>query len=104
MKTFSLFAVAVALGIGTASMLLADQQNQLSRSNAAAAAQITDAAFRDGLYLGRLAAEGGAKPHVAIGRWATLEDRSSFATGYRQGHSESLASRVAPIAGGRLAE
>jgi hypothetical protein len=103
MKTLSLFAVAVALGIGTASMLLADQQNQLPSSNGAAA-QITDAAFRDGLYLGKLAAEGGAEPHAAIGRWGTLEDRSSFATGYQQGYSEFLASRVAPTTGGRLAE
>jgi hypothetical protein len=103
MKISSLFAVVVVLGIGAASMLLADQQNQLPSSNGAAA-QITDAAFRDGLYLGKLAAEGGAEPHAAIGRWGTLEDRSSFATGYQQGYSEFLASRVAPTTGGRLAE
>jgi len=103
MKTFSLFAVVTVLAIGTASILLANQQNQLP-SSIGAAAQTTDAAFRDGLYLGKLAAEGGAEPHAAIGRWATLRDRSSFATGYQRGYSEFLASRVAPTTDGRLAE
>jgi hypothetical protein len=99
MKGFSLFAFVVALGMGTTSMLRTGQNNQLSTGTAA---QITDGAFRDGLYLGSLAAERGAEPHAAIGRWATQEDRSSFAAGYQRGYREFLASRVAPTGpGGR---
>jgi len=87
MKTISLFALALTLGMGTASMLNTNNQN----SNQPV--QSADAAFRDGLYLGRLAAEAGAEPHVARGRWATLGDRALFAAGYQEGYSGSLASR-----------
>ena len=87
MKTISLFALALTLGMGTASMLNTNNQN----SNQPV--QNADAAFRDGLYLGRLAAEAGSEPHVARGRWATLGDRALFSAGYQEGYSGSLASR-----------
>ena len=96
MKTFSLF-VLVAVGVGSAFLPRTDYRNHFSSPNQSAA-QISDGAFRDGLYLGKLAAERGAAPHVAIGRWATSQDRSSFTAGYRQGYSEFLASQVAPTA------
>ena len=88
MKTISLFALALTLGMGTASMLNTDNQN----SNQAVV-QNADAAFRDGLYLGKLAAQAGAEPHVARGRWATPGDRVLFSAGYQEGYSGSLASR-----------
>jgi len=103
MKAFSLLALVAALGMGTASVLRTDQGNQVSNSSITAA-QMTDGAFRDGLYLGKLAAERGAESHVAIGRWATAEDRSSFAAGYQQGYREVLAHRVAPATSQRAAE
>jgi len=103
MKRFSLLASLVALGIGTASMLRTDLHNRFPSLHENVA-QINDGAFRDGLYLGRLAAERGAEPHVAIGRWATLEDRTSFTTGYQRGYGEFLASRAAPTAHERRAE
>jgi hypothetical protein len=88
MKTISLFALALTLGMGTASMLNPDNHN----SNQAIV-QNADAAFRDGLYLGKLAAQAGAEPHVARGRWATVGDRALFSAGYQEGYSGSLASR-----------
>jgi hypothetical protein len=83
MKTISLFALALTLGMGTASMLHTDNRTS---------APTTDAAFRDGMYLGRLAAEAGAEPHIARGRWATLGDRALFSAGYQEGYRASLAS------------
>jgi hypothetical protein len=100
MKTSALFALVLALGVGTASMLRTDHHNHFSSPNGTAA-QSTDGAFRDGLYLGTLAAGRGAESHIAIGRWATPEDRSSFTAGYQQAYSEFLASRVAPTTPGR---
>ena len=93
MKTSALFALVVALGIGTASMLRTDHHNHFSSPNENAA-QSTDGAFRDGLYLGTLAAQRGAESHIAVGRWAASQDRSSFTAGYQQGYSDFLASRV----------
>jgi hypothetical protein len=97
MKTFSLF-VLVAVGVGSAFLPRNDYRNHFASPSQSAAAQISDGAFRDGLYLGKLAAERGAEPHVAIARWATPEDRSSFTAGYQQGYSEFLVSRVAATA------
>ena len=93
MKAFSLFALVVALGLWTASVLRTDHGNEFSGTGVTAA-QNSDGAFRDGLYLGKLAAESGVQSHVAIGRWATREDRSSFAAGYEEGYREFVASRV----------
>jgi hypothetical protein len=92
MKILPLYAAVIALGLVPMSMLSGDHHHYNSTANSSVA-QITDGAFRDGLYLGRLAAEGGSEPPVAIGRWATAEDRSSFTAGYHRGYSELLASR-----------
>jgi hypothetical protein len=48
--------------------------------------QASNGAFRDGLYLGKLAAEGGDQYRIAVGRWARTDDRTSFASGYDQGY------------------
>jgi hypothetical protein len=92
MKILPLYAAVIALGLVPMSMLSGNRHHYNPTANGNVA-QITDGAFRDGLYLGRLAAEGGSEPHVAIGRWATAEDRSSFTAGYHRGYSELLASR-----------
>lgn len=94
MKILSLYASVIALSIVPMSMLYSDRQHNSAATNDNAA-QITDGAFRDGLYLGRLAAESGRQPHVAAGRWSTAQDRSSFTAGYERGYSEFLASRAA---------
>jgi hypothetical protein len=96
MKTLFLLAVGTALGMGTASMLHAGHPNQFAGSSATAAQNIiqtNDAAFRDGLYLGRIAAKAGAAPYIAIARWSAAEDRTSFTAGYQRGYNEVLASR-----------
>ena len=93
MKILPLYAAVIALALVPMSMLSGDRRHNSPNANGNVA-QITDGAFRDGLYLGRLAAEGGSEPHVAIGRWATAEDRSSFTAGYHRGYSELLASRA----------
>ncbi len=92
MKILPLYAAVIALGLVPMSILSGDRHHD-SPAPSANVAQITDGAFRDGLYLGRLAAEGSSEPHIAIGRWATAEDRSSFTAGYHRGYSELLASR-----------
>lgn len=103
MKRLYLYASVVALGMGTASILRSDHHDHFSITNETVA-QTTDGAFRDGLYLGRLAAEHRAEPDVASGRWSTLEDRVSFSAGYRRGYGEFLASQGAPTSPGLLTE
>jgi len=93
MKRLSLFASVIALGMGTASLLRGDRRVAYFSANDNVA-QTTNGAFRDGLYLGRLAAERGMAPRVARGRWATAEDQASFTAGYERGYKEVLASRA----------
>jgi hypothetical protein len=56
------------------------------------AALITNAAYRDGLFVGRLTAEDGGPHRVSTGRWANREDQSNYAKGYEQAYQESLPS------------
>ena len=94
MKTLFLLAVGTTLGMGTASMLRTDHHNHFAGSSATVAqdvAQNNDAAFRDGFYLGRIAA--GPERTYSIGRWSTAQDRGSFTAGYQRGYNEALASR-----------
>ncbi len=48
----------------------------------------SSAAFRDGLYVGKIASERGSEPHISVGRWASPEDRTAYAAGYRQGYNQ----------------
>src|SRR5881394_2086402 len=68
------------------------------RMDASAAAdakhEATNAAFRDGTYLGNLAASRGESPHLASGRWSRAEDRASFTYGYQQGYEKVSADRA----------
>ena len=92
MKTLFFFTPAIALGMAMISGFHASHQNLPDANDNVN--QATDGAFRDGLFLGKLAAERGAKSHVAVGRWATVEDRASFTAGYQRGYTQSLASQV----------
>ncbi|HXJ89365.1 MAG TPA: hypothetical protein VMS18_21290 [Candidatus Binatia bacterium] len=85
-----LLTYVLAMGfVGTSAMLVQrDMSMQLSESGVVQLA--TDAAFRDGLYLGRLAHAANRQMHPPVGRWSTAKDRASFAAGYRQGFGEQL--------------
>jgi hypothetical protein len=51
-----------------------------------------NAAFRDGLFQGKLAASHGEEEHLSVGRWNAPEDRAAFVAGYRHGYSEQHSS------------
>jgi hypothetical protein len=61
-------------------MLRIVRHNHFTNPNESVA-HASDGAFQDGLYLGTLAAKSGAEPYIAVGRWATLKERTSFASG-----------------------
>jgi hypothetical protein len=64
-----------------------------SISTRQSASEATNAAFRDGLYLGKLAAGRGDSFHVSRGRWATDSDRNAYAVGYERGYNELMAQK-----------
>ncbi len=54
------------------------------------AATATNAAFRDGLYLGKLTAKQGGSAHVSRGRWSSESDRTAFFQGYQEGYQSKM--------------
>ncbi len=89
MNRFSAIVLAVAVSLGTTAML-SNNSRTTKIAGTSEARFATDGAFRDGLYLGKLAVKSGAASHPAIGRWSREQDRASFVAGYRQGYRQSL--------------
>ncbi len=87
------YALAIAVCVGTTA-LLTNNGRAARQEQSADAPLAADGAFRDGLYVGRLAAEAGRPLHPQVGRWSSERDRASFAAGYRRGYGDSLASAV----------
>ena len=89
-------ALALVVCVGTTAMLA---RSLNARHGQKSDPQIVaDGAFRDGLYVGRLAAEGGRPLRPQVGRWSSEADRTLFVAGYRRGYNDALASnaRVGP--------
>lgn len=83
-----LLTYVLAMGcVGTSAMLV--QRDVTIRHKPSVDVLLTnDAAYRDGLYLGKLAHEAKRPMHPPIGRWSTEKDRASFTVGYQQGFGE----------------
>ncbi len=93
-KTIVSLAVALTLSALSASAFLthvsdAHASDGLNFTNSSEARFAEDGAFRDGLYLGKLAAQSRRVQRPAIGRWSSDQDRASFATGYRLGYEQN---------------
>jgi hypothetical protein len=88
MTRFLSYAAIVSC-LGTTAMLA--NSKRTINSNPSVDAQLNaDKAFRDGLYLGRLAAASTQQPRPEVGRWSTDPDRGTFTAGYRRGYNEAL--------------
>jgi hypothetical protein len=87
MKKLSLYASAIALTCG-ATVLLAAGAVHRSEIVADHPGSRMAAAFRDGLFLGRLDSEAGRKQHLITGRWSENADRRLFVSGYLQAYRE----------------
>lgn len=90
MSKLSTYVLAIAVCLGTTAML-ANNQRTINPTTSLDARLDADGAFRDGLYLGKLAAESGLPLNPAVGRWSTDQDRATFSEGYRRGYNQSLA-------------
>ncbi len=85
-KTIISLAVALAL---SASAFLTHSSSALNPADNSEVRFADDGAFRDGLYLGKLAAQSHVVQRAAIGRWSNDQDRASFAAGYRLGYEQN---------------
>lgn len=96
MSRISSGALAIAVCLGAAATVASSRQPALENADGDIR-QATEAAFRDGLYLGRLAAQRGQRSHACRGRWSRENDRALFVAGYREGYRGLLAGRAGGI-------
>jgi hypothetical protein len=87
MKRLSTYLLII-LVTGTATAIFAPVALHRSYVVAGNATNQTNAAFRDGLFLARLDAEHGRKPHLMSGRWSTDADRRLFVAAYLKAYRE----------------
>jgi hypothetical protein len=92
MRKLSAFTIVIALCLGAAAMIQSGRATDGWKSSSTDTGHVTSAPYRDGLYLGKLAAERGAESHVSFGRWAREADRASFKAGFQQGYHDGRCS------------
>jgi hypothetical protein len=87
MKRISMYLFTIALTFPLTAMFVRVAAHH-SHFVGSAVRNPTDAASRDGWFLGRLDAERGRKPHLASGRWNLDADRRLFVSGYLQAYRD----------------
>jgi|SRR5215469_2740241 len=87
MKRLSLYLLTF-VATGAVAVILASMARRPSQDATTIVDDQTDGAFRDGLFLGRLDAEDGRKPHLISGRWITDPDRRLFIAAYVEAYRE----------------
>ena len=86
MKTVFAIVLGLVICAGASTMITGVRSNRRS----AVTNEATDAAYRDGLFLGQFDANRGRTPHMCVGRWSAASDRSSFIAGYEAGYAKSV--------------
>jgi hypothetical protein len=87
MKRISIHAYIIALACGATVLLAAGTVHRSPIVGDQPGVRM-DAAFRDGLFLGRRDADSGSRRHLSSGRWSSGPDRRLFVSGYLQGYRE----------------
>jgi hypothetical protein len=96
-RKISVYISLVVIPLGAATGGLVRKAGHAKQVSSVEATQETDAAFRDGFYLGRLDAEDARKVRPSIGRWNDPKDRASFLAGYQRGYEEARATKIAGL-------
>jgi len=95
MKNLPAFTIVIALCLGAATaMIQSGRGSNGSQSCSIQSVRATSAPYRDGLYLGKLAAARGGESHISTGRWTTEADRASFQAGFQQSYDAGLVLRA----------
>lgn len=88
MRNISSYILVIALSAGSAATVGSAMRTRSLDSNASTLME-NSAPFRDGLYLGRLAARNGDEPRMAVGRWSSEKNRRAFREGYQRGYRQA---------------
>lgn len=85
MQRFMGYAAAMLIGLATGATLTNGVSASTLASSTAQVQHGTDAAYRDGLFMGKHDAAEGRLRHVSAGRWSAASDRTQYQTGYDAG-------------------
>ena len=95
MKNLPIVTIVIALCLGAAvAMIQSGRGSDGWQSSSIQTVRATSAPYRDGLYLGKLAAARGGESQISTGRWTTEADRASFKAGFQQGYDAGLVLRA----------
>jgi hypothetical protein len=89
MNNFVTCVLALAVSLGTTAMLAVHYPGS-QRGRASEPLLALDGAYRDGLYVGKLAAESGRRSRPPVGRWSGEKDRASFLAGYQRTYNARI--------------
>jgi hypothetical protein len=87
MKRVLGYVLVLIFGFGAGAVFTSDVSAQAFEPAAAPTKPGTNAAYRDGYYLGKRDAEQGRANHVAVGRWSSTQDRTQYQAGYDAGYA-----------------
>ena len=85
MKAKGIIPIFMAAGLILATASATVNAVTTRQAHAENPTRVGDAAFRDGLFQGKLALQRGLTKDPAIGRWNTERDRAFFVAGYQNG-------------------
>ena len=94
-RKLSAYLAIFGMPLGLATVGLADRASRSREVSSVNAAQETNAAYRDGVFLGELDGREGRKVAPSIARWNSDADRALFRAGYEKGYSDAVASTLA---------
>ncbi len=95
MKNMIAIALTAAVMVAGAGAIARGVSANTLKSTGLATKHPTNAAYRDGLYLGKLDAKANLPAHLASGRWSRDLDRASFNAGYGAGYMQGSGNPVA---------
>lgn len=93
MRAIFLFVLAVSVAVAALTSTSLLTRTSVPQGNVLS--QAGNAAFRDGLHLGRFDAQSGRTRHLSVGRWSSNPDRAWFTVGYEAGYLRGSAARTA---------
>lgn len=89
MSNFVTWVLALGMCLGTTAALAIHYPGSQS-GRTPESQRALDGAYRDGLYIGKLAAESGRRSRAPIGRWSSEKDRASFRAGYENTYNARI--------------
>ena len=89
MSNFVTWVLALGMCLGTTAALAIHYPGPQSRRSSESQL-VLDGAYRDGLYIGQLAARRGRASRPPIGRWSSEADRASFLAGYEHTYNSGI--------------